>query len=106
MAKERIRAEVKFVKDGAANLCRARLPAVVRDRLGARPGDALVIEEGCEQSVMRATLRKGNLPYFIITLERATEATPIPVVENVETSERMESLAEAVERKRREAREK
>jgi bifunctional DNA-binding transcriptional regulator/antitoxin component of YhaV-PrlF toxin-antitoxin module len=104
MAREPIRAVVTFARDGVENKCRARLPAVVRDMFDARPGDKLIIEEGCERTVMLATLRKGNNPYFIITLERAAE----PAQESAEQVAQPaapvadESLAAAVERKLRE----
>jgi bifunctional DNA-binding transcriptional regulator/antitoxin component of YhaV-PrlF toxin-antitoxin module len=105
MPRERIRTEVAFVRDGVGNHVRARIPAIVRDRLGAKPGDKLIIEEGCEQAVTRATLTKGNLPYFIVTLERAPE----PVQESAEqvaTPVVEESLAATVARKLREGKEK
>jgi bifunctional DNA-binding transcriptional regulator/antitoxin component of YhaV-PrlF toxin-antitoxin module len=78
------------------------VPAPVRDRLGAKPGDTLVFEEGCERSVMLASLR-GT--YFVVRVERAEEAKidveSAVTVESgvVEDDSLPESFIESVKRK-------
>lgn len=77
---------------------RANVPALVRNHLGARVGDTLVFEEGCEASVQRAALR-GR--YFVVRAERAPEqAERQPeAMEMQADTPAVESFAEAVRRK-------
>lgn len=70
--KNRIREEAPVRKDGDNLKGRASVPVAIGDALGARIGDRLVFEEGCETAVQRALLR-GGLKYFVVYLERAPE---------------------------------
>lgn len=97
MAARGIKVKSTFVSDGPGNGYRARVPVEVRERLGARVGDELVFEEGCEQAVMRAALLG---PYFVVRLERAA---PAQVAVSTAASQPLESLAEAVRKKQEEA---
>ena len=75
----------------------ARVPPTVRDLLGARPGDTLVFQEGCDRSVMLAALR-GK--YFVVSVERAEEQSEGAVTAEALVEESLsESFIESVERK-------
>lgn len=98
--REFIKAEAQFVDDRGGGT-RARVPAVVRDRLGARLGDKIIFEEGCDAAVQRAALRGA---YFVIRLERsecAVGEAVAPYPAPAAGAPDLESLADAVARKRR-----
>jgi bifunctional DNA-binding transcriptional regulator/antitoxin component of YhaV-PrlF toxin-antitoxin module len=97
---DKIRAESELLADKqGTNGTRARVPAEVRDRFGARLGDKFIFEEGCEQARVRAAL-KGT--YFIVTVERAAtlpEASPVEHVEGSAPDAPVESFADVVRKK-------
>ena len=103
MPKNFIKAVSTFVADRTPGRINARVPVAVRQLLGARAGDGLVWEEGCEAAVTRAAL-KG--PYFVVRLEPGASApSPCPTPTPAESMERfgtaLESMADAVRRKQR-----
>jgi bifunctional DNA-binding transcriptional regulator/antitoxin component of YhaV-PrlF toxin-antitoxin module len=103
--RELITAKSQFIADSGGGF-RARVPSVVRDKLGARVGDKLVFEEGTTITAERAALR-GT--YFIVRLEPECtavlreDAVTAPEQPHGETVDApyIESLAEAVRRKQR-----
>jgi bifunctional DNA-binding transcriptional regulator/antitoxin component of YhaV-PrlF toxin-antitoxin module len=105
MTREFITAKAQFLLDGSGGY-RARVPASVRDKLGARPGDILIFEEGTTQTAERAALRGV---YFVVRMEPgvslAAEPPAAPVTAPAGSGEspdaQLESLAAAVARKRR-----
>ncbi len=97
--KERIRAVVQIKRRKAKKAGDiALIPAAVRRTLGARAGDSLVIEEGCEAVVQRAALR-GK--YFVVTVEPAPPEESLPKAMD-EASAALDSFAYVVQRKREE----
>src|ERR1041384_8288173 len=100
MARERLRVEVVYQKEGAPNAPLARVPNVVSQKFGATFGDRLVWMEGCERAVQLAAL-KGD--YEVVPLERAksveAQAEPSAEAETTIASDPACSLAADVERK-------
>lgn len=75
IAKRRLKATATLrARKGGGS--RARVPAAVRDALGAKPGDQVIFEEGSPQAVDLAAL-KGR--YFVVTLNRAEEPAQAPI---------------------------
>lgn len=66
----RSRVETILRKERGATI-RARIPALVRQQLGAGEGDRIIFERGCERVVTIAAL-KG--PYFIVRMEPGAES--------------------------------
>jgi bifunctional DNA-binding transcriptional regulator/antitoxin component of YhaV-PrlF toxin-antitoxin module len=103
--KQRISAEAEFFSDGHAGGFRARVPASVRDKLGARPGDTIIFEEGCEAAVTRAALLG---PYFVVRLKRKEQAAETSTAADLTVAQSVtafgkafESLEESVRKKLR-----
>jgi bifunctional DNA-binding transcriptional regulator/antitoxin component of YhaV-PrlF toxin-antitoxin module len=92
--RKRVTVKTKFISDGRTNggASRARVPAEVRDSLGAKLGDTLLFEEGCEETHARAALR-GK--YFIV---RVAKVEAIKAEEAVPDAQ-LEPLSEAVRKK-------
>lgn len=97
MPTERVYAEAIVRKDKTEGSKRAGVPGEVNDRLGARVGDKLVFEEGCDGAVTRAAL-KGR--YFVVRLERAHEPSAQAVQSvGVTDDAPLEPFAEAVRKR-------
>lgn len=91
--KERLRAEAQVHKDGHGETGRAKVPSVISQALGAKVGDRLIFDEGCEAAVQRALMRTGSRKYFVVYLE--TEPAPAISPETLAVLEEHERLATA-----------
>jgi hypothetical protein len=98
MARNRISANTTYSRRTGEATVRAYVPMAITHHLGAREGDKLIFEEGCEDAVWKAAL-KGE--YFIVRIERAEQPAPQPVIAEAAPapSAPLGSLADEVQRR-------
>ena len=65
VVRRKLRADVTFRRHaGMSKGGEAKVPASVRDHLGVGDGDRVIFEDGCEETVSRASAR--GLPFVIL----------------------------------------